>query len=114
MDDEVQDQQDRQAEDEHVHQLQQQLTNEIDKMVLGEEEKVLQTYTVAAKEVRAEADKWKPAIKEEIDNLLSTNTIIKMSKEEVASSESSGMTLEKFLASWWLLGRHHLEEDEPG
>ena len=74
---------------------QQQLTNEIDKMVLGEEEKVLQTYTVAAKEVRAEADKWKPAIKEEIDNLLSTNTIIKMSKEEVASLESSGMALEK-------------------
>ena len=74
---------------------QQQLTKEIDKMVLGEEEKVLQTYTVAAKEVRAEADKWKPAIKEEIDNLLSTNTIIKMSKEEVASLESSGMALEK-------------------
>ena len=74
---------------------QQQLTNEIDKMVLGEEEKVLQTYTVAAKEVRAEADKWRPAIKEEIDNLLSTNTIIKMSKEEVAALESSGMTLEK-------------------
>ena len=74
---------------------QQQLTNEIDKMVLGEEEKVLQTFTVAAKEVRAEADKWKPAIKEEIDNLLSTNTIVKMSKEEVASLESSGMALEK-------------------
>ena len=77
------------------NQQQQQLTSEIDKMVLGEEEKVLQTYTVAAKEVRAEADKWKPAIKEEIDNLLSTNTIVKMSKEEVASLESSGMALEK-------------------
>ena len=74
---------------------QQQLTDKIDKVVLGEEEKVLQTYTVAAKEVRAEADKWKPAIQEEIDSLLSTKTIVRMSKQEVAVLEASGAAMEK-------------------
>ena len=54
---------------------QQQLTNKIEKVVHGEEAKVLQTYTVPAREVRLEAEKWKPAIQEEIDSLTSTKTI---------------------------------------
>ena len=75
---------------------QQQLTDKIDKVVLGEEEKVLQTYTVAAKEVRAEADKWEAAIQEEIDSLLSTQgPIVRMSKQEVAVLEASGAAMEK-------------------
>ena len=76
---------------------QKQLADKIDKVVLGEEEKVLQTYTVADKEVRAEADKWKPAIQEEIDSLLSTKTktIVRMSKQEVAALEASAAAMEK-------------------
>eukprot|EP00435_Cladocopium_sp_Y103_P060731 s345_g22.t1 len=74
---------------------QQQLTDKIDKVALGEEEKVLQTSTLAAKEVRAEAEKWKPAIQEEIDSLLSTKTIVRMSKEEVTALEASGAAVEK-------------------
>ena len=61
---------------------QQQLTNKIEKVIHGEEEKVLQTYTVPAKEVRLEAEKWKPAIQEEIGSLTSTKTIIRMTKED--------------------------------
>ena len=78
---------------------QEKLTGEINekmKLLSGvETETVLQTYTVSAKEVRQEAEKWVPSIEEEINQLVNTNTIRRRSAAEVKQLEGLGKPVER-------------------
>ena len=62
---------------------------------LGGEEQLLQTYTVSNREVRSEASKWLQPLRDELENLISTGTIKKVRRGDIAEMEKSGRPVER-------------------